>query len=77
MANWQPAINPFGTILLSQILAFGTPSEVMTDQVLSEAYKCDLPSVSPKVRDSLLQFSNNPSGGEISVKLEWRIVTAG
>ena len=25
-----------------QILAFGTPAEVMTDEILSEAYKCDL-----------------------------------
>ena len=23
-------------------MAFGTPAEVMTDEILSEAYKCDL-----------------------------------
>ena len=49
----------------------------MRDEVLSEACKCDLPGVPPEVRESLLQFSNNPSGGEISVNLERRIVTAG
>jgi len=36
-----------------------------------------LPIVSPEVRDSLLQFSNNPSGAEISINLERRMITAG
>ena len=36
-----------------------------------------LPIVSPEVRDSLLQFSNNPSGAEISINLERQMITAG
>ena len=36
-----------------------------------------LPVVSSEVRDSLLQFSNNPSGAEISINLERRMITAG
>ena len=36
-----------------------------------------LPVVSPEVRDSLLQFSNNPNGGKISINLEHRMITAG
>jgi 3-isopropylmalate/(R)-2-methylmalate dehydratase small subunit len=36
-----------------------------------------LPVVSSEVRDSLLQFSNNPNGGKISINLEHRMITAG
>ena len=36
-----------------------------------------LPVVSSEVRDSLLQFSNNPNGGKISIHLEHRMITAG
>ena len=36
-----------------------------------------LPVVSSEVRDSLLQFSNDPNGGKISINLEHRMITAG
>ena len=36
-----------------------------------------LPVVSSEVRDSLLQFSNNPNGGKISINLEHCMITAG
>lgn len=36
-----------------------------------------LPVVSPETRDKLLQFAADPSGAEISIGLEDRIITAG
>ncbi len=36
-----------------------------------------LPVVSPKTRDTLLQFASNPSGAEISIDLGSRKITAG
>ena len=36
-----------------------------------------LPIVSEEVRDSLLQFSSNPNGAEISIELSRRIIIAG
>ena len=36
-----------------------------------------LPVVSSEVRDTLLQFSNNPNGGKISINLERRMIAAG